>query len=51
MENLIEWTKKQGSSVFFMLSLSVDSSAKLKSHNLAHENSEVTKLGKKTTLI
>jgi len=40
--------KKEGSSVFFMLSLSVDSSAKSKSDDLAHENSEVTsKLGKK----
>jgi hypothetical protein len=39
--------KKEGSSVFFMLSLSVDSSAKSKSDDLAHENSNVSKLGLK----
>jgi hypothetical protein len=40
--------KKEWSSVFFMLSLSVDSGAKSKSDDLANENSEVTsKLGKK----
>jgi hypothetical protein len=40
--------KKEGSSVFFMLSLSIDSSAKSKSEDLAHENFEViSKLGLK----
>jgi len=37
--------KIEGSSVFFMLSVSVDSSAKSKSDDLAHENSNVSKLG------
>jgi NOL1/NOP2/fmu family ribosome biogenesis protein len=47
MENLIQWTKKKGLQYSFMLSLSVDSRAKSKSDELAHENSEVTKLGEK----
>lgn len=39
--------KIEGSSVYFILSVSVDSSAKSKSDDLAHENSNVSKLCKK----